>query len=113
MPAPTQTKRDTGPPTGAQIYDGIMGKIEPELTTAMLETLEEKYRDESTEEHQVRMARYDVAFAEYDKQYGAFLMKLKVRADACRKSARKNSEAADVAEGNEHVSELLTEIAKA
>jgi len=113
MPTSTTTKRDTGLPTGTQIYDGIMGKIEPELTTAMLETLEEKYRDESTEEHQMRMARYDVAFAEYDKQYGSFLMRLKVRADACRKSARKSSEEADSAQENEHVTELLTEIAQA
>lgn len=113
MPTQTTTTRDTGLPTGTQIYDGIMAKIEPELTTTQLPKLEEKYRDESPEDRQVRMARYDVAFAEYDKQYGSFLMRLKVRADACRKSSRKSSEEANVAEENEHVSELLTEIAQA
>lgn len=113
MPTQTTTKKESGLPTGTQIYDGIMAKIEPELMTTEVQTLSEKYRDESPEDHKIRMARYDVAFAEYDKQYGSFLMKLKVRADACRKSARKNSEEAETLVESEHVSEILTEIAQA
>lgn len=60
-------------PSGEEIYDQIMGKIEPELMTAVLPTLKEKYKDETPEAAKVRAQRYQVAFAEYDKQYAVYL----------------------------------------
>lgn len=59
-------------PSGQEIYDSIMAGIDPELTTAGLETLDTKYTTETEEEKAARAARYDSAFAEYDKQFDAY-----------------------------------------
>lgn len=56
-------------PSGQEIYDTIMAGIDPELTTAGLETLDTKYATETEDEKAARAARYDIAFAEYDKQF--------------------------------------------
>lgn len=71
--AGTQLPAPPAIPSGEEIYDRIMGQIEPELVTAVLPTLKEKYKDETQEEAKVRAVRYQKAFAEYDKQYAAYL----------------------------------------
>lgn len=50
----------------------IMGGIEPDLTTAQLPLLKEKYKDEMPEQAKERAERYSKAFAEYDRQYAQF-----------------------------------------
>ena len=50
----------------------IMGKIEPELTTENLATLEEKYKGESKEDMKKRAERYKAAFLEYKRQYAIY-----------------------------------------
>lgn len=64
-----------------EIYDAIMGRIEPELTSAQIPTLEEKYKNETTEEKMARDARYAAASEEFDRQLTAFnaAMSQKVR----------------------------------
>lgn len=63
---------DTQIPSGQEIYDAIMAGIEPELTTAGLETLEQVYANESEQDKAARAARYDAAFLEYDKQFQVY-----------------------------------------
>ncbi len=63
------------PVDGAEVYDQIMGAIEPDLTNAQRPLLIEKYKDETPEQTQVRMERYNQAFAEYEKQYKAYRVK--------------------------------------
>lgn len=58
--------------SGEQIFDAIMGKIEPELMTSQVKTLKEKYAHESAADKKARNARYKKAYAEYDKQYAVF-----------------------------------------
>ena len=58
--------------TGAEIFDAIMVAIEPELTTAGSQGLEEKYKDETPEQKRVRGERYAKAFEEYEKRYAAY-----------------------------------------
>lgn len=48
------------------LYDEIMRSIEPELVTDMLPTLDTIYAAETSEEHDVRMERYRLAYAAYD-----------------------------------------------
>ena len=59
-------------PGGEEVYDRIMGGIEPELTTAQLPLLKEKYANETPEAAKARADRYEKAFQEYDVQYAAF-----------------------------------------
>ena len=51
------------------MYDSIMREIEPELTSAMLPTLDATYANETPEEKDVRSERYNKAFAEYDVRF--------------------------------------------
>lgn len=52
------------------LYDTLMSHIEPDLMTENLPTLEEKYKDETPEQHKARMASYDRAFELFDKAFG-------------------------------------------
>lgn len=66
---------------GTEVYDEIMGKIEPELRTAERPLLAEKYKNETPEEAKVRAERYNKAMAEYEKQYQQYMtdMESKIR----------------------------------
>lgn len=59
-------------PSGEEIYDAIMSAIEPELTTAQLPLLKQKYAGETREQSVTRKARYQAAFDEYAKRYAVF-----------------------------------------
>ncbi len=61
----------TPPPvlSGTELYDSIMGDIEPELLSANLSLLKETYANETPDERAVRAARYEVAYAEYDVRF--------------------------------------------
>jgi hypothetical protein len=85
----TQTITDLQIPSGDDLYNTLMGRIEPDLTTDQLPLLDQKYKGESAEEAKVRAERYEKAFAEYDKQLAEYLAELqgKVREyqlSACR-----------------------------
>ncbi|MBT4119813.1 MAG: hypothetical protein HOG89_03810 [Candidatus Peribacter sp.] len=58
---------------GAEVYNMIMGKIEPDLTSDMIDTLDEKYAGETEEEKVERMKKYAAAFIEYQKQFEAYM----------------------------------------
>lgn len=49
-----------------ELYDILMQEIEPDLTMANIGTLEQKYADETVEEHRARMAHYEFAFVIFD-----------------------------------------------
>lgn len=61
----------TPPPvlTGTELYDSIMGDIEPELLSANLLLLKEAYANETPDERAARAARYEAAYAEYDARF--------------------------------------------
>ena len=59
-------------PSGEEMYDQIMSQIEPDLVTAQLPLLKEKYKDETPEQAKARADRYNRAFAEYEKQFAAY-----------------------------------------
>ncbi len=54
-------------PTGEQVHDALMGTIEPDLVSANLLMLKEKYKDETPEERKERIVRYKTAIQKYDK----------------------------------------------
>lgn len=61
-------------PGGEEVYDRIMGAIEPELVTAVLPTLADKYANETQAERDARMERYKAAFIKYETEHQKFLM---------------------------------------
>ena len=75
MTTPTQSSGMPVPPvvmSGAELYNQIMSGIEMDLTTENMPTLDKKYAGESEEDQKVRMEKYSVAFAEYQKQFEEF-----------------------------------------
>lgn len=96
-------------PTGDQLYNMLMSKIEPDLTTDQLPLLDEKYKNETPEQAQVRAQRYEKAFAEYDKQLAAYLAGLEAKVREYQTTARKSVEHEERA----HEEEQLTGIEQA
>lgn len=61
------------PASGKELYDSIMSKIEPELVSAELPLLEQKFGNEPDDLKKERLARYAAAFKKYDVAYQVFL----------------------------------------
>lgn len=110
--SPKQKKTD-GLITGAEIYDLIMRSIEPELLTTSVYDLAEKYKDETSAEHQERQDRYKIAFAEYDRRYPIFLNALHDGIHKARKQVSGAAEAKVREEEERQTQELLSQIASA
>lgn len=56
----------------SQIYDQIMGGIEPELLLSNIPLLEKKYENESKEQHEIRMQRYADAYKKFQEAFASF-----------------------------------------
>ena len=71
MPTNPTSNLPAMPPvlTGDEIYNSLMGQIEPELLIAVMPTLEEKYKNEMPEQAKERAARYQKAFDAYDQKF--------------------------------------------
>lgn len=97
MPNQTDSGDDAGLtiPTGDQLYNTLMARIEPDLTTDQLPLLDEKYKNETPEQAQARASRYEKAFAEYDRQLREYLTELEAKVRQYQASARKSLEHED------------------
>lgn len=81
--------------TGEDVYNMLMAQIEPELTTDVLPTLDQKYATETPEEKEVRYARYADAYARYDVAYAQWATALRHDVDALRRDALRSTEHED------------------
>jgi len=54
--------------SATEMYDALMGEIEPDLVSHNVLTLTEKYKEESPEERAKRAERYTNAFAAYEER---------------------------------------------
>ena len=79
-------------PTGDELYNMLMGGIEPDLTTDQLPLLDQKYQGEIPEQAKIRAERYEKAFAEYDRQLAAYLAHLEAKVREYQATARKSLE---------------------
>lgn len=93
-------------PTGRDLYDTIMGAIEPELTTAGMQTLDAKYKGETKEQLVSRQARYDIAFAQYNKAYAGYIEALSAQATRYSKEAFAKAELEHRAEDEQSLDAL-------
>lgn len=92
---PTNTSNDSllQMPTGREVYDGLMSKINPELLTDNLPHLDEKYVDETPEQRKARYAKYQQDFAAYDEAYATWIAEVEALADKMCKEALETAEA--------------------
>lgn len=79
-------------PTGAEIYDGLMADIEPDLVSDAIPLIDAKYAGETPEQTAERLARYNAAYAEYDRQFTQWADEMEVLVNAYRKDALKLEE---------------------
>lgn len=82
-------------PSGRQIYDTIMGGIEPELVSSTIDELNERYKDEPPAQKAERKARYEAAFAEYDVRYKAYIHQLGEQVHEYRRASLRSTEERD------------------
>ncbi len=89
MPAPNPISTIVPPkiPTGQEIFDAIMGHIEPELTTEELKKLEATYKDETPEQMQARKQRYELAFERYEQAYEGYMATLHTQVSRYRRAS--------------------------
>ena len=57
---------------GDDLYDQIMGEIEPDLVSSVYKTLDEKYKGETLEQAAARKDRYEKAFKEYKRRFDLY-----------------------------------------
>jgi hypothetical protein len=74
-------------PTGQEIFDAIMGQIEPELTSVGVKTLEAKYKNETATDSYERRKRYALAYERYEKAYDETMATLHTQVDRYRRSS--------------------------
>ncbi|MEN9561259.1 MAG: hypothetical protein RIQ56_532 [Candidatus Parcubacteria bacterium] len=89
-PPPTQgSGQTTAPriPTGQELYDTIMGEIEPDLTSSGIKTLAEKYKDEKPGETIMRKQRYELAMERYNQAYSDYIETLHAQVERYRRSS--------------------------
>jgi len=56
---------DVPVPSGTEIYDALMSKIDTDLLTANIPTLDAQYAGETAEEKKVRYERYQESYKKY------------------------------------------------
>lgn len=79
-------------PPGVDIYDALMGEIEPELLSVNLPVLDRVYAKESKADRAKRMQRYKKAFEQYDLAFQSWLGQLNKEVDEQRRDAFEKAE---------------------
>ena len=99
-------------PSGDELYNRLMGGIEPELMTDQLPLLEERYRGETPDDSKQRAKRYEQAFAEYDRQLRAYMDALTVKLRSHQRIAMSSAELGAKAEEEDAISAIEASIQK-
>jgi hypothetical protein len=97
-------------PTGQELYDALMSKIEPDLVTSSLPLLNQTYKDETPEQAAARSARYETAFIEYEKQLDAYLGHLEIQVHHYRQQALASAEHDERSQENIELSNIEKQI---
>lgn len=97
-------------PTGQEIYDGLMRKIEPELLTKNLKTLDAPYKKETEAARTARYKRYSKAFTGYKKAFKAWSATFKRAVNAYKRSSVKAAEQAAKSEEETMMSNLESQM---
>lgn len=95
---------------GNEVYDMIMAEIEPDLTTANLPTLAERYKDETDEQKEERAERYKAAFIEYKKRYAEYKEQMTQDVQSYGRNLMRSVEARSTASDESELGELESAI---
>lgn len=98
-------------PTGDELYNTLMGGIEPELTTAELPMLDGRYANETSDQSKERARRYQKAFAEYDKQLQSYMGDLQTKLHMHQRIAMSSAELGAKTEEEEALTAIESSIA--
>lgn len=79
-------------PSGDELYDMLMEKIEPELTTKVLPLLDSRYKKETPAQAKERAKRYEKAFEAYEKALQEYIADLKRKLHSHQKVAMRSAE---------------------
>jgi len=93
-------------PSPEELYDAIMAKIEPELTTAQIPLLERKYAGEPAAEKAKREQRYMEAYAKYDAEAKEYFAALNLTLRASQRQAMASVEHRERAKEEERVTQI-------
>ncbi len=99
-------------PSGDELYNSLMQKIEPELTTDQLPQLEARYKQETADQSKERARRYEKAFAEYDRQLEEYMSGLRTKLHAHQRIAMSSAELGARAEEEDALTAIESSIAK-
>ena len=97
-------------PDGDEIYDTLMGKIEPELLSYNIPYLREAIEGDTPEERRERGERYVKAYEEYDRQFAEYQKELKNQFLSYKKNSLSALEGHMKIVDNEQIAELETAI---
>ncbi len=75
------------------LYNTLMADIEPDLLLENLAGLDAKYDGETPEEKEVRMKRYEAAYAKFDDEFKDFMVGVNEEVRTSRRAALKEKEA--------------------
>lgn len=87
-PKKKKTNNDPAIITGEQIYNAIMGEIEPDLVTTSGVSTDVRLKGESKAKSTARMERYRKAFALYEKCFTAYVAHLRNESKKSRSATR-------------------------
>jgi len=79
--------------TAEELYDLLMGQIEPDLLTSNIAGLPEKYKGETDDERMVRMEHYAHAFDTLDGALIAYDAEMALQVNALKKDLQYRAEA--------------------
>jgi len=83
-------------PSGEEIYNAFMSKIEPDLLTQNVDGLAEKYKGETDEQREARKLRYQKAYALYEAKLAEWFSGLTTEVKNLRRAVLRASEEKEV-----------------
>lgn len=79
-------------PTGDELYDQLMGSIEPELLTENIPHLDDKYTNESEDNRAKRYEHYTKSYEQYDEAFAAWHTNFHKKVTVYRREALRSAE---------------------
>lgn len=91
-----------------ELYNLLMAEIEPDLLLENIPGLDEKYKGETKDEHDLRMKRYEVAYKKFDEEFSKFMVEVDDKVRTSKRSALKEKESAAQAEDEARLQSLTS-----
>ena len=78
-----------------QLYDVLMGEIEPDLLLGNIPGLDAKYAGETPEQKDARMKRYEESYKKFDLEFSKFMVDVNDELKTARRAALQEKEEED------------------